>query len=399
MALTVGLAAGRSYEPLYERLPQFELETGIPVVVQAQPSPDDLHSQIAFNPGAYDLVSCHSRLVTAWSEWLLPLDEWLSADELADFTPAALEQGRVAGRLAMLPRALEARLLYYRADLLENDRESRWYQEATGQALHLPQTWEELALVAQYFARESRAGFAFPGLGAGLLNTFQEIHASLGGTFIDDRGRPRFADRAGEWALGFLRDLHHRWQATPPETLHMDEQDVSDFFRSGRAALCLDQPGSFRYLRDTSFSAVAGYLRVALPPAGTRGRRRIMTGCAGFGVIAGSAQQDEALALLRFLTSVESQRVEMAEGHVPPRESLRAEAVAAARPGTIAHLRWSLLEPALTDLAITPPRLADWPELEAALVLLFQQALSGELEVRDALRAGSREVEDRLRRR
>src|SRR6185436_15091372 len=84
--------------------------------------------------GHYDLISTHTKYCPSQAEHLRPLDELVYAQELDDFVPRVLELCRFAGpnqsreQLMQLPRNLDARLLFYRADLIP-----------------APQTWDEAA--------------------------------------------------------------------------------------------------------------------------------------------------------------------------------------------------------------------------------------------------------------
>jgi multiple sugar transport system substrate-binding protein len=399
--LRAAVVDGEMYAPLYDRFGDFERETGRRVQVASQlPLPELMaHLQVALDSGAsLDLVSAHSQYTAGLAPRLLPLDELLSADEIAEFDPESLELCRWDGRVYALPRSVETRLLYYRSDIFDDRRERQWFAEASGgRELRVPQSWDELAAVAQYFTRAGKMfGFAFPGRHTGLVATFAEIMTTVGGTFFDPDGRPRFYSRAGEWALALLRDLYGRWEAVPPETPQCHYDDISEMFRMGRVAMACDFTGTARLLCDPTFSAVAGWHSVALYPSGPEGRRAVWTGCPTFAIPASCADLPAAAELLRMLTSGESQLLEAKDGAIPSRTAARAEAKERLRSGTLGHLRFTLAEQALRLAPLHAPKLPQWAEIEERLWPLLQQAVEGHMEPADALEAGVRAAEDAI---
>ncbi|HEU4753205.1 MAG TPA: extracellular solute-binding protein, partial [Armatimonadota bacterium] len=336
--------------------------------------------------------------VPAQAPLLRPLDDLFDAADLADFDPAALERCRWEGRLYALPRAVETRLLFYRSDLFDERREQQWFHEASGgRDLRVPRAWDELAAVAQYFTRAGKMyGFLFPGRGPGLVATFAEIMTTVGGTFFDPEGQPRFYSRAGEWTLTLLRDLYRRWEAVPPETPQCGYEDVSEAFRMGRCALACDFPATARLLCDPTFSAVAGWHSVALYPAGPQGHRAVWTGCSAFAIPAACERTEPAVAALRFLVSRESQLLEAKDGAIPTRLSALEAERDRLRPGTLGHLRFTLAEQTLRMARLTAPRLPQYREIEERLWPLLQQAVEGHMEPAEALQAALRAAEDAL---
>jgi multiple sugar transport system substrate-binding protein len=391
--LRVALVEGERYSPLYNRLDEFTRKTGWEVEATRLPLPE-LIDHLDESASRYNLVSAHSRYHPGLAPRLAPLDDLIGASEIDDFGGEALEMCRWDGRLYGLPRSVETRLLFYRSDIFDNRREKQWFAEASGgRELSVPQSWEELAVVAQYFTRTGRQegsmyGFAFPGKETGLVSTFAEILSTVGGTYFDAEGQPRFYSRAGEWTLTLLRDLHGKWQAVPPETPQFQYEEVSELFRMGRCAMICDFPGTARLLCDPTFSAVAGWHSIAMVPAGPGGRRAVWTGCPTFAIPAASPNAEAAVELLLFLTSPESQLLEAKHGAIPSRDSAYRQVKAGLREGSLAHLRFTLAEQTLETASLTAPRLPHYREIEERLWPLLQQAITGEREVTEALEQG-----------
>ncbi len=359
------------YDPLYERLWDFERQTGWQVEVAAQLPHPALNARIAdeFAHGAarYDLISTHTKYAPAQRQWLTPLDEDLDAAELAAFYPRPLHLARIEGMLYGLPRNLDVKLLYRRTDL----------------GLEAPETWEGLRRVALSIARPPQLhGFAFPGRESGLFGHFFELQAMGGGRLFNDRLEPAFADEAGRWALGLLADLYQRG-AAPAETPRWHYDEVAACFRAGHAAMTTDWPGGFYTYTDPALSAVAGRFDVALYPTGPAGRH-VYAGSHTFAIPVTARDRPAALALLRFLTSDDSQLLEARQGSLPTRPAVLTRVRGEAQPDSLQARRWSLLEET-TAAALFSPVHPRYPEMEEALWRELQRAIDGSVSVDAAL--------------
>lgn len=382
------------YDPLYARLDEFGRETGWKVEVAARLPHPALNARIAeeFAAGTarYDLISTHSKYAPAQRQWLTPLDDDIDAEDLARFHPRPVALARIDGLLYGVPRNLDAKLLYYRSDLLMDPAEAAAFA-AAAQPLRVPETWEEFRRVALHFARgPTLYGFAFPGRESGLFGHFFELQAMAGGRLFDDRMAPVFADVAGRWALGLLAELYQRG-AAPPETPHWHYDEVAACFRNGHAVMTTDWPGGFYTYTDPTLSAVAGRFDVALYPAGPAGRH-VYAGSHTFAIPITVRDRPAAVALLRFLTSEESQLLEARRGGLPTRPAVLARVRAEAQPGSIQSRRWSLLEDT-TAAVLFPPAHPRYPLMEDALWQSLQQAITGTASVEAALA----EAEARIR--
>ena len=252
-SLRILLVGGPMYDPLYDRLGEFEGRQVEKVVASTH---SELNEQIEeeFGSGtaSYDLISTHTKYAPSQRRWLTPLDEDLDVSELETFTPRTLELVRIEGRLQGIPRNLDVKLLYYRTDLVPGPPSSR----------------EELRTEALRLRSDEHYGFVFPGKESGLFGHFFELHAMAGGRMFEGEGPPvpRLNDEAGLWALTLLRDLYER--AAPEETPDWHYDEVAACFREGRAAMSTDWPGGFYTYEDHEQSAVVGSYDVALYPEG-----------------------------------------------------------------------------------------------------------------------------------
>ena len=119
-------------------------------------------------------------------------------------------------------------------------------------------------------------------------------------------------------------------------------------------------------------------------PGGFGKRRAAYSGCHSFAVPARAKNREGASQLLRFFTSVESQRDEARRGALPVRRSAFEAMRAEATPGSRQAQRLDLLEKTSQDLII-PPRFAAYPDCEDAIWHGLQKALTGALPPREAV--------------
>jgi multiple sugar transport system substrate-binding protein len=248
-----------------------------------------------------------------------------------------------------------------------------------------PASWDALLETTGRLRSGDRYGFVFPGRESGLFGHFFELHAMAGGTMFPDPPSPvpSLDDDAGRWALTILKQLYDR--AAPRQTPDWHYDEVAACFRDGHAAMSSDWPGGFYTYEDRESSAVAGKYDLALYPEGPAGLH-IYSGSHTFAIPATVTDRPAALALLRFLTSRESQALEARLGTLPARTDALQDARDAAPDGSLAQRRWDLLEQAV-EAALLPPRHPNYAAVEDAIWSGVRETLIGTRSVDEALRA------------
>jgi multiple sugar transport system substrate-binding protein len=369
------------YDPLYEAIPRFERETGLTVEVVVRLPHPELNAWVkrTFQAGDadVDLLSTHTKYAPSQAQWLAPLDDDVPDEHVADLLPRPAALARIDGQLLQVPRNLDVRLLHYRTDLVSDSE--------------VPKTWRDLADVATNHSRESVSGFLFPGRDSGLFGTFYELLVGAGGQLFDDELRPAFDSPAGVWAAAFLADLHAVRHVTPRALPEWHYDEISAEFRSGRAAMVCDWPGSYHLYRDHASSQVFDRFGLALLPAGSNGARAAYAGCHSFAIPRTARNAAGGLALLRYLTSFDLQLGEARRGAIPCRGSAltRVREEESANPNL--SFRWQLLAETEQTM-IVPPRFAAYPRCEDAIWQRIQQAMVGALAPEEAVRQAAADV-------
>ena len=326
--LHLALIGGPQYDGLLELLPAFEEQTGYRLHIDVRLPHVELNERMAKDLGTengrYDLISTHTKYCPSQAEHLQPLDELVNAEELSDFVPRVMDQccfsigkNLAAERLMQFPRNLDARLLFYRADLISP-----------------PATWDEALGQMVKHRRDDFYGFAFPGRHSGLFGTFYELLGMAGGDLFDTDLRPIFNSDAGEWALSFLHRLHSVECVTPPDLLEKWYYDeISERFRRGDVLMIGEWPGYYGLYQKPETCLVYEHFDVAVYPAGPANIRKSYAGGHSFAIPKAARDPEGGLALAKYLTSPEVQWHEASvSGHTPVRQSI-FEKVKAAQSG------------------------------------------------------------------
>jgi len=273
---------------------------------------DDQHAQLVANlqtgSSRYDVMSLDVIWTAefAASGWIVPLNPKLF--QLEDLLRPAVATASYQGRLYAAPFTSNAGLLYYRKDILA----------AAGR--EPPRTWAQLAAEARTLAPRYRmAGYA--GQFApyeGLTVNFAEAVQSAGGTILAADGtHVTMNSAAARTGLRFLMDgLRQGW--IPRAALGYDEAASQQAFEAGKLLFLRNWPYVYgQASKPGPGNAVAGRFGVIALP-GPHGPGSSSLGGANLAISAFSRHQRSALAFIRFLTSLPSERRVLIDGSLPP---------------------------------------------------------------------------------
>lgn len=300
-------AIGRDQEVLRAQLDRFEAETGHTVTIVSMPeSTTDQFAQYRLWLAAQSSDIDVYRMDVIWapqlSQHFIDLTPHVS-DITGDFVASAIESQTVDGKLIGLPMFLGAPALYYRTDLLEKYGEE------------VPTTWQEMTATAQRIMDGERAegnddmfGFVFQGAAyEGLTCNAMEWVASFGGgRIVEPDGtisinNPQAAE-AINWAASLVGTI------APEGVLNYREEDARGVFQSGNAVFMRNWNYAYA-LGNGDDSPIRGQFGVTTLPVGADGAESAATlGGWHLGVSTYSANQDEAIELIRFLTNYENQK-------------------------------------------------------------------------------------------
>jgi multiple sugar transport system substrate-binding protein len=153
-----------------------------------------------------------------------------------------------------------------------------------------------------------------------------------------------------------------------------------------------DWPGYFALHQDPATSVAAASLSIERYPPGSTGVRKVYAGSHSFAITRDCRDVAAAVALLRELTSYESQLFEARLGVFPARPDVARAIRREAPPGSLNAHRLNLLEATVQDDMLTFPQMAAYPEIEDAVWPMLQAGVTGTLDLHDALERAAGET-------
>jgi multiple sugar transport system substrate-binding protein len=234
--------------------------------------------------------------------WLTPLEEYAESTEVEfdDFFPSSVQANTADGRAMALPWTIDAGILYYRRDLLEE------------YGYDIPSTWADLQRLALDLKIQAGlpSGYVWQGAAYESLtcNALEFVWA-YGGTVVDGNGSIVFDAAETRQALQQMLELLASG-ASPTEVTTYREAATLNAFQSDGAALMRNWAYAWDRV-NAEDSALAGKVGIAPLP----------TACLGGSSLALSAHSqhpEQAFRLMTFLTDYEQQAQLALQGIQPP---------------------------------------------------------------------------------
>jgi multiple sugar transport system substrate-binding protein len=238
--------------------------------------------------------------------YLEPLDGLFSKEELAGFFPSTIAADTVDGRLMAVAFNVDAGLLYYRKDLLDE------------QGFEPPETWTRLAEQAAAITARHPDVFGYTAQFdryEGLVCNFLELIGGRGGRMVRD-GAVHLDARAEE-TVAWVRD-RLIGPVAPRAVLNQRETESREIFLQGHAAFHRNWPETWKLANDPARSRVAGRVGLTRMPRFEGGRSVSTLGGWQLAIASHSPRQEAARALIRHLASRDVQkRLTLETSHAP----------------------------------------------------------------------------------
>jgi multiple sugar transport system substrate-binding protein len=271
---------------------------------------DDQHAQMVTNLQAksdrYDVLNMDivSTAEFADAGWIIPIDR--RQFPLDQFLKPVVSTAMFGGKLYGVPFTSNAGLLYYRKDILAKAGERP------------PKTWADLRRLARTVApKYGLEGYAGQFLTyEGLTVNFAEAVQSAGGAILTDDGtKVAVNSPQARQGLDFLvRGFREGW--IPKRSLTFKEEESREEFQSGRLLFLRNWPYVYGLVSRPG-SSVRGKVGVTVLP-GPYGPGSSSLGGGNLAVSAYSRHQKTAIAFIKYLTSLENERVGLTQGSFPP---------------------------------------------------------------------------------
>lgn len=402
ITLQCALIGGGDYENIYENISKFEQETGINVEIIYKNNHFELDKKLKMDFEAdtdnYDVISNHSSFFSQYVEYLEPLDEYFSYEDLKDYLPRLLTAGNKDGNLYIIPRHADISCLHYRTDLFEDPQIKQMFFKQYKRQLTVPETWDEFYEVAMFFGKfEGLYGTQFAGKEEALTGRFYEILLSNGGEFIDENGNAAFNSRAGVKTIQMLKDLYQAG-AMPEDMLNYLWDDLAKNWKNGKIAIATEWYSYYSYFQNEETSQIAGKFDFARQPVGDAGIHSGWIGIHGFSIPRNSENKEEAAQLIKFLTNEDNAYLEGIIGYLPVRSSVWDKLINEAKysPDPLAKKRLELAKTQFSEDSFTPPLVAEWIPASNILFPTLQKIILGELDPKEGLNLAAKQVDDLL---
>jgi multiple sugar transport system substrate-binding protein len=403
VTIRAALIGGQPYEAMYDSISQFEEETGATVEIVFLGDGFEIDRYLKTNYAAgtedYDVAWNHTSFMAQYTEFVEPLQNYFSAEDLAAFSPAIIEAATIDGDLQLIPRHADISGMHYRTDLFEDADLQAAFEAAYGYPLAPPETLQEMYDMAEFFVGEEaiQYGTQFAGKEEALAGRYYEVLVANGGNYFDENLTPIFDSEAGQMSAEWMKDLYANG-LIPADTPNLLWPEVAQNFCDGNVAFYLEWYGWYSYFQDPESCEVAGKFDIVRGPMGAGNDYTGWAGAHAFSVAKASENKDAAVQLVKFLTSEAISYDEAKLGLLPVRDDVWARVIADASASDVA-LDQVRLEVAQTQIAedfFTPPLFPDWISFTNTWFPTLQGIILGDMTVEEGLDQGVSEAFDLL---
>ena len=347
---------------------------GFRVTVRVMPSDygeyfEKLKTEFQVGSGGIDVILGDIIWVAefAANDWISDLSGRFSAEERSAFVDVAIKSLTYGGKVYGVPRFLDAGMLYYRKDLLEESG----YSEP-------PKTWEELKEMAGKVSRDrgTRYGYVFQGADyeGGVCNGLEFIWTH-GGDVLDpnDASKVIIGSPESVAALTTERSMVSDGVAPQGVASYREYESEVTFSIHGDAVFCRHWPYMYRLSFDPKSKVKPG--QVGFSPLPVADGQHRTASCLGGDVLlinAFSEMKEEAWEFIRFFANEESQKTRALEaGLLPTRKALYHDREVKEALPMIAGAKEALLN-------VRPrPVSGRYSEMSRAMALQFNSVLMG----------------------
>jgi multiple sugar transport system substrate-binding protein len=298
------------------------------------------------------------------------------------------EIGKRGFEIYGLPIQANVMTLAYRDDLFAEPAYRKAYQAKFGRELGPPETWNDLANVAEIFTDPARRLWGttmMAGPGDWATSDFKTLLGCFGGDghLVNDQFEPVFDSPEGRRALAWYVDLIHSKKVTPPGTTSASWDTVATSFGTGLTAMSLN------YHTETLNGNVKGSIRYAMAPKEMRYAPHFGTWM--LSVNAFSKNKEWAFRAVRWFTSRDVQIKALATQLHPTRRSVYAHAAQDAALNARFPDFYTVMGKSL-EVGVGRPRLTNFSDVDRAVWIAVNDAARGAMTPDAALKRAAGQV-------
>lgn len=400
VTLRLATIGGQPYEAMYESISRFEEATGatVEIVFLGDGFEIDRYLKTSYASGTvdFDVAWNHTSFMSQYVDFIEPLQDYFTAEELAPFSQAIISSATIDGNLQLIPRHADISAMHYRTDLFEDADLQAKFLEAYGYELLPPTTIEQMYDMSEFFVGEGAIdyGTQFAGKEEALAGRFYELLVANGGNYFDTDFNPTLDSEAGLATAQWMQDLYANG-LIPADTPNLLWPEVAQNFCDGKVAFYLEWYGWYSYFQDPASCAVAGKFDLTRGPQGLAADKH--TGWAGahaFSVTRASENKEAAVQLVKFLTSERVLYDEAKLGVLPVRDDVWARVIADASGSEVAldTARLELAQLQISEDFFTPPLFADWITFTDTWYPILQGIILGDSSAEDGTAQASEDT-------
>ncbi len=215
--------------------------------------------------------------------------------------------------------------LIYRKDLFESAKEGTDFYKKYGKPLEIPETWDDLIEVAEFFNRpeDHLYGTTFAAYPDG-HNTVFDFCLQLwtrGGELFDDNKKIKLNSGQVIKGMEFYRKALQNSNAIHPESRDFDSVKSGMAFANGHLAMMVNWFGFASMCEFLENSKVKGKVDIANVPAGPDGEGASLNAYWMYVIGSGSKHKDLAYEFIKYAVNEENDKLLTLEGAIGCRKS------------------------------------------------------------------------------
>ncbi len=293
-------------------------------------------SSLLLGDNPYDILLIDVTWLPKYAEagWLFNMDKMIDNSEWELLIKGARLGNKYKGTLYRWPLVADIGLLYWRKDLMKIP----------------PTTPNELFNISKRLQKENKVKYGYVWQGKqyeGLSCVFLEVLSAFGGEWITENGEVKLNSPNSLKATRWLQSLI-KSGISPKAITSFAESEALQSFKAGQSAFMRNWPYAWSELQKDS-SAVKGNVGVTVMVSDPKYSSTSTLGSWGFSILNRSANKNESMQVISYLTSESSQKLLFKEfGYTPTRKKLFSDPILLKQNPILTNLK--------KGLEITKPR-------------------------------------------
>lgn len=322
--------------------------------------------------GGYDVVLSDGPFTAKFAQAKLVRElPKLSATDLKDIFPGAIEGGMYKGKFYGMPWLNDCKYLFYNKKMLKDAGFSA-----------PPKTWDELLTQAKAIKAKGLVQYPIAwswSQAECLICDFTTLTCAFGGGMYDKQGQPQFTAEGNKKALDFMVSTIADGISNPKSTEWV-EDDVRAVFSAGSAAFCLNWTFVYNAAKDPTQSKIVQDVGIAVIPGTGNIVSATVNGGQPLSISAGTKHPNEAWKYILYMSSKAFQGKYCANALPIWKSLFNDKKVIAANPEVVNAAKTQYL------YFVSRPAVPYYSELSTFLQVGIQQALLNKKSSSDVLK-------------